>query len=276
MKTTRLLVSLLSAALVLCSISYAQTPGTTGDPFEQALKLHREGKVQEAVELYEKVLDKDMTHHGAMFGLGSAYYQMGRYPEATKALEDVLAFYPDDVAARTLLAEIQLTRGQLEDARKNFNEVLSVRPDFVAALVGLGKTEYFLGNRFAGEKYLKDALARDPNNPYLQQTVRMTEEANREYLREEEAERRQKLLQAFNEAVMQQGRIWSEQQARLQEQQALAQAMTPPQPVQPSIEYYTAYPWYPWYPWHRWPPRPRPPVVQPVTPVAPVFPTRPR
>jgi predicted Zn-dependent protease len=269
-------VSLLLAAFLLCSISHAQSPGTTGDPFEQALKLHREGKVQDAVALYEKVLDKDMTHHGAMFGLGSTYYQLGKYPEATAALEDVLAFYPDDIAARTLLAEIQLTRGMLEDARKNFNEVLAVRPDFVAALVGLGKTEYFLGNRFSGEKYLKDALARDPNNPYLQQIVRMTQEANREYLREEEAERRQKLLQAFNEAVMQQGRIWSEQQARLQEQQALAQAMAPPQPAQPSIEYYTYYPWYPWYPWHRWPPRPRGPAVQPVTPVAPVFPTRPR
>jgi tetratricopeptide (TPR) repeat protein len=273
MKKTRLPLFLFFAALVSFSISFAQGPAAIGDPFEQALKLHREGKVQEAVSWYEKALDKDMTHHGAMFGLGSAYYQLSKYPEAIAALEDVLAFYPDDIAARTLLAEIQLTRGMLDDARKNFNEALAARPDFVAALVGLGKTEYFLGNRFAGEKYLKDALARDPNNAYLQQTVRMTEEANREYLREEEAERRQKLLQAFNEAVLQQGRIWSEQQARLQQQDTLARAMTPQQPAQPSIEYYTLYPWYPWYPWHRWPPRPGPPVVQPV---APSFPTRPR
>jgi hypothetical protein len=54
----------------------------------------------------------------------------------------------------------------------------------------MGEAEYLIGNRFAGEHYLKKALALSPNDRTIQQLLGPVEAANREYLKEGGEERR--------------------------------------------------------------------------------------
>ncbi len=229
--------------------------------YEEGITLHREGKTEQAIEKYKAALFKDAEHSPSLYALGLAYHELGDHEKAQDVLDEAVIIRPDNARARALLGEVQLTLGMLEKARANFRIVRSRYPDNVSVLVGLGKAEYFLGNRFAGEDYLKRALKLDPDNEYLKDTVAMTEEANREFLRAEEAEKRRKILMAFNEAVFRAGQAWMAEQARIaaakaemQQKLALAEASAP------KVEIKNYRPSYPWYPWHPW------------TPVVPVHP----
>lgn len=218
-----------------------------------------QGKPKEALPVFEQVLESDAENHAAMYAVGAARRDLKEFPEAEKALKRVLAFYPDDAKARAFLGEVQLTQGKFEDARSNFIKVIDKEPDSVAALTGLGKAEYFLGNRFAGEQFLKKALSLEPDNKFLIDTVRITQEANRQFLREEAAEKRRRVLQAFNEQVAEAGRQWSESLAQRYPSQGgsvVQNSSSQPEGTGGLVwdrvaPVYSSRWYYPWSPWLR-------------------------
>jgi tetratricopeptide (TPR) repeat protein len=180
---------------------------------EEGDRLLKARKFQEAWTAYQRALDQDWEHCRAMYGKGRVLFSSAKYVEARKTLEDLVAFCPGERQGQLLLGYAQLASGVPREARKTFLKLWETNPRNVSALIGLGRAEYRCGNPLAGEQYLKKALSLQPKNRILQKLVRKMEKDNREYLKAQEAEKRQRLLNEFNLAVSEAGREWSRQVA---------------------------------------------------------------
>ncbi len=187
-------------------------PAESVDLYEKGVQLQHEGKVDEAIQAYRRALYEDMSNRDAMYAVGAAYYEKGDYEAAEKAFREYLAFAPDDFRARSLLARIQLTSGEASDAKKNLLKIHALFPQDVSTLIGLAQAEQALGNRFAGEDYLKRALAVQPDNRDIQYMVRDARAANKAYVEAVETEKRRRILAKFNEALWEASKKWAGRQ----------------------------------------------------------------
>jgi tetratricopeptide (TPR) repeat protein len=206
------------ALWMLSVVQSDASPKNADALYAKGVELQTAGKTREALEYYKKALRQDLQHRGAMYATGTALYELGEYREAGRALREVLTFYPDDLRATSLLARIELATGSPRQAKKLFLKVLAKYPKDVPTLIGLGQAEQMLGNRFAGEQYLKRAMDVEPENTSLQQMVRKARQANEEFLREREAEKRRKILTAFNHAVWEAAKQWAQVNAATRRQ----------------------------------------------------------
>jgi tetratricopeptide (TPR) repeat protein len=209
MKPVTVLFLFLSVIWLLSAAQTNANPQKADALYGKGVELQSAGKAKDALEYYNKALKEDLRHRGAMYASGTALYELGDYKEAGRALREVLIFHPDDLRAVSLLARIELAAGSSREAKKLFLKVLDRYPKDVSTLIGLGQAERMLGNRFAGEQYLKRALDVEPDNGSLQIMVRKARRANEEFLREREAEKRRKILTAFNKAVWEAAKQWA-------------------------------------------------------------------
>lgn len=69
----------------------APEPADAGQLYAQALQAQREGRLEEAKELYKKVIQKEPRHLQALNNLGVVYLKMKRYKWAIRRFNDALA-----------------------------------------------------------------------------------------------------------------------------------------------------------------------------------------
>jgi len=191
MKPLQWFAGLLIIIGVFTWASVSSGQGSAEDLYKRGSELQKAGKFKEALASYEKALKAGREHYGAMYGRGACLFNLGDYAAAETAARDLLRSYPDDTHGVVLLGRTLLKSGSTQEARRLFLRALDRNPQDVAALAGMGEAEYLIGNRFAGEHYLKKALALSPNDRTVQQLLGPVEAANREYLKEGGEERRE-------------------------------------------------------------------------------------
>ncbi len=147
--------------------------------FEQALSLHQEGKYEDAVIGYQKILEEDREHRPSLLNLGVIYYVKSSYDQALdnfqKALEldstDVDALYnmgktlqarkefsrsleflkkahegnPQDTQTRKSLAMGYFELGCYEEAQNVLTEYLDENPDDLESLMCFSESQIHLG-----------------------------------------------------------------------------------------------------------------------------------
>jgi tetratricopeptide (TPR) repeat protein len=100
-----------------------------------AAESHRiDGRYDEAVELYKKVLEEDPQHFGATVGLGLVYGFTGLFDESIELLQKCVELDPSSLGARMYLAKTHLMLGMYEEASEGFTEILKTDPENEEAL----------------------------------------------------------------------------------------------------------------------------------------------
>lgn len=102
---TALLVALLAALPArMCS----QTPEQR---FEQGNEAYQQGKISEAMDIYESILRNGYVSGPLYYNLGNAYYRAGNIPRAILNYERALRFMPgdDDLRHNLRLANLMIT-----------------------------------------------------------------------------------------------------------------------------------------------------------------------
>jgi tetratricopeptide (TPR) repeat protein len=101
--------------------------------FQMAEEAHRQGKYDEAIELYREVLKRNPNHPGAQLGLAMAFQEQGNLAEAVKSFEE--AYWLDKLHSRDGLIETRLRlgeqlerQGECEEAGIHFKRVLELDP----------------------------------------------------------------------------------------------------------------------------------------------------
>jgi tetratricopeptide (TPR) repeat protein len=111
----------------------------TANYFAGNALLHQ-GRVDEAVEHFQKALalqPESAAFHG---GLGAAYYKIGRVDEAINQCQKALQIDPDYAEAQFDLGCNLFQKGRVDEAIIHFQKALEIEPDFAEAHNNLGNS----------------------------------------------------------------------------------------------------------------------------------------
>jgi superkiller protein 3 len=97
-------------------------------------------------------------------GLGIAYLNLLRYPEAREAFERSAQLNPDVAEAQYQLGVLASQQGRRDEAIQHWQKAIVLKPDHAQALFFLGTMDLESGQLNDAESLLKRSLAADPNN----------------------------------------------------------------------------------------------------------------
>ncbi len=107
-------------------------------PFDQALALHRQGRLAEAEKLYRKLAGRGPHGFDAQHMLGLVLLQRGALPAAAQALHRAIALNSRVAAAHNNLGTCRQRQGQLAEALASHEAALALDPGYVEALYNRG------------------------------------------------------------------------------------------------------------------------------------------
>lgn len=131
--------------------------------------LLRTNRVDEAIRTMEQALQATPDRQLAL-GLYGLRRDNGRMDQAVSGLEDWVRRNPDDVAARTVLADTYLTRQDLKQAEAHYDILVQARPGDPALLNNAAWIAHELGSPQALQ-YARRAHAAAPAAPEIADTL---------------------------------------------------------------------------------------------------------
>ncbi len=88
-------------------------PAKALDLFHQAQGLEQSGRVEEAIQAYQKAILLDPDYAEARQRLGLAYANLNRYPEALQEFKEVVRLQPQSAMAQGNLGAAYMKMGEL-------------------------------------------------------------------------------------------------------------------------------------------------------------------
>ena len=165
-----------------------------------ALSLHLSGKIKEASEIYNFLIQNKIYDPRVINNLGSIYSQLKQFDKAILLFDESIKRFPNCLEAYPNLANVLVAKGRIDAAKNILNKVIELNPKYLrpytilaGLLVGEGnfkKAEFFLkkaleinpkdintlvnlgcvlkdsGNPKQAERLLKDALKINPSNNF--------------------------------------------------------------------------------------------------------------
>jgi Flp pilus assembly protein TadD len=180
-------------------VSAKSTAFDLGQTFNEALGLHRQGRLREAEKIYTRVLKAAPDYFDALNLLGTVKVQLGRIGEAHRllaaavkinprapdawvnlghvlhalkrdqealdCLEKAHALAPDDINILNDHANALLNLGRPQEALAEFRQVLAALPDHAQAHIGSGIAQATLGSPQGAVADFDRALSIVPAHP---------------------------------------------------------------------------------------------------------------
>lgn len=127
-----------------------------------------EGKLPEAISLYQDALEVEPRNATARNSLGAALFLQDRLPEAIQQFRQTLELDPSYVNARYNLARALAASHNLEGAATQYTAYLKSEPEDANAQAGLASV-LFLQRKYAEALgHMRQAVQFDPNNADLE------------------------------------------------------------------------------------------------------------
>ena len=131
---------------------------------QQAVTLEKRGDLAGAATGYRKVLSREPANVDALFLLGRAYCQQGRFEPSADLLRKVISLKPNLYAAHNLLGVALSRLGRSSEALASFECALAIEPRFELALINKGDTLDALGHHADALAEYDKALKVDARN----------------------------------------------------------------------------------------------------------------
>jgi tetratricopeptide (TPR) repeat protein len=138
---------------------YAEMPCTL------ATVLVHEGRIPEAIQLYEQALRIRPDYAEAHSNLGIALLQAGKVNDAIGHYQQALRIQPDLAEAHNNLGTALRQIGKLEEAIRHYEQAVRIKPDYVDALNDLGGALLQVGRVRDAIRPLQEALRIQPDSP---------------------------------------------------------------------------------------------------------------
>jgi tetratricopeptide (TPR) repeat protein len=136
----------------------------TAHTLQQAVILHRQGRIEEAARLYQAVLQSEPKEFDALHFLGLIRLRQGHADEAQKLLRRALNQQPGSAEANNSLGQILAALGRWEEARARYEKALAAKPDAAPVRNNLGIALSELGRHAAAVTEYRRAIALDPTD----------------------------------------------------------------------------------------------------------------
>ena len=130
--------------------------------YDKAVRLHNQGKVHKAIQLYRKVLKSFPNLDGVHTNLGMALYQLGKFENAMRSLDKAIKINPTNLDAYRNRAATLMAMGRLDEAEKEYATLVKTQPDNANFAYNYGFLLYQRGKGEESEKQFLNALKAEP------------------------------------------------------------------------------------------------------------------
>jgi protein O-GlcNAc transferase len=130
---------------------------------DSALGHQQAGNLQQAEELYRKILREQPGNAQAAFRLGAIFRAKGMLDEAVTYYRKTVELNPKDADAYTDLGSTLQARGQTDEAIPCYQKALALNPDHAIALYNLGSAFHEKGQMESAITYYRKSLQKNPN-----------------------------------------------------------------------------------------------------------------
>lgn len=132
----------------------------------EALRLHKAGKLSDAAKIYAKILDIDPSDANALHLLGMLRHEQGHDQTALALVQRAIVFRPQEAVLYNSLGVIQLNLRQYEDARATLERAVSLDPSAAEPHGNLGLVWQQAGQRDAARVCFEEAIRRDRHHAH--------------------------------------------------------------------------------------------------------------
>jgi len=129
-----------------------------------AIELHGQGRLEEAEEIYRRVLKIKPDHADAMNLLGVIYQARGKYDEAIEILGKAIINSPHVADYHSNMAAAQLAKGLPASAIHHASRACTLDPDLGKAHHNMGNGLFALGRANEAVRSFVKAIETDPSN----------------------------------------------------------------------------------------------------------------
>ena len=140
------------------------SPGASGVVLDKAIEAHVAGRIGEAQELYQSILETNPDDHVALHLLGVSHIQQGRPLEGIPFVEQALALRPDNADAHYNLACALQTLDRLDEAIARYGAALAINPGHAAAHLNLGNALQAQDRHAEAMAHYQETLALKPDD----------------------------------------------------------------------------------------------------------------
>lgn len=123
-----------------------------------------EGRHEEAIQVFEALLDENPSLTVAYVGIGRTYEDLGQFKRAEPAYARAVRLDPRDFDAQYGHGTVLRALGRLRDAARAYQQALAVRPDDFDSLSGLGGTFIELDMASSAVTPIERAVELDPDD----------------------------------------------------------------------------------------------------------------
>ena len=137
---------------------------TLGQAIELANALHRRGRMAEAVQIYQQILNVSPDSADALHYLGLCRFEQGQSDEGIALVRRALEIDPEFADAHNNLGNMLRIRGFLDEAVSAYERAIALRPDNADAINNLGATLKARGRLDEAVVMFERALALNPEH----------------------------------------------------------------------------------------------------------------
>jgi len=148
----------------MASDSTAPTADLTA-ALQQAIGLHQQGRLPEAANIYEQILNLQPRHFDALQLLGAIANHYGKFDHGARLIGDALAINPHHAPSLYNHGSALLGLQRYDEALARFDQAVAVRPNYVTAWVNRGNALLALKRPEDAVVSYRQALAFEPANP---------------------------------------------------------------------------------------------------------------
>ncbi|MDH7513846.1 MAG: sulfatase-like hydrolase/transferase [Clostridiales bacterium] len=140
---------------------------------QQAEAYEMEGKYAEAARIYEEMLARRPENQTAYVNLALMKARLNQFGEAVSVLERGIALFPESVMLLSRLAHTHMVMGRLKKALDTWQAVLTLEPYYFDGLLGSGWILDLMGNKKEARSFYEKALRVEPENKFLRKNYAM-------------------------------------------------------------------------------------------------------
>jgi len=145
-------------------VSQNSAPFNLGQSFNEALALHRQGRLRDAEKIYTRVLKAAPDHFDALNLLGSVKVQLGRVGEAHRLFTAALKLNPRVPQVWANLGQVLQILKRNQEALECYDKACTLAPDNANILNNRANALLALGRPQEALAQFADVLARVPNH----------------------------------------------------------------------------------------------------------------
>jgi tetratricopeptide (TPR) repeat protein len=135
-----------------------------GRKYDEGLTAHMRGDFDEAIAIFERVVEEHPTSAAAYHQMGRCHMKLGDFKIAIKNLETAVRMGPDRTAARVDLGMLYIAVDEISKAKAQFMRALSRSESNVKVLASLGIVHFLEKDNGKAISHFQDAIELNPSN----------------------------------------------------------------------------------------------------------------